>query len=227
MSTLPPTPESLLLLAYEDLEGKSRLDSTTLKYAVAGAVLVDLAAAGRIDVVDGKVVVNDPTPTGTPYLDDPLARIAAEHKQRKPKWWVEKLSGKSRQQVLDALVARGVLRRDERKVLGIFPADRYPGVVTGPEDAVRIRLRSVVLDGASADESTAALVAVTRAAGMAKQLFPGLDRSERKAADARMKEISEGDWAGAAVKQALDEMYAAISVAVVAASSGATVAGSS
>jgi Golgi phosphoprotein 3 (GPP34) len=86
MSTLPPTPESLLLLAYEDCEGKSRVDSTTLKYAVAGAVLVDLAAAGRIDVVDGKVVVNDPTPTGTPYLDDPLARIAAERKQRKPKW---------------------------------------------------------------------------------------------------------------------------------------------
>ena len=42
-----------------------------------------------------------------------------------------------------------------------------------------------------------------------------------------MKEISDGDWAGAAVKQALDEMYAAISVAVVAASSGAAVAGSS
>ena len=62
---------------------------------------------------------------------------------------------------------------------------------------------------------------------MVKQLLPGLDRSERKAADARMKEISEGDWAGAAIKQALDEMYAAISVAVVAASSGAAVAGSS
>jgi hypothetical protein len=114
---------------------------------------------------------------------------------------------------LDALVGRGVLRRDERKVLGIFPADRYPGVVTGPEDAVRTRLRSVVLDGASADESTAAHVSVTRAADMVKQLFPGLDRSARKAAEARMKEISEGDWAGAAVKQALDEMYAAISVA--------------
>ncbi len=127
MSTLPPTPEALLLLAYEDLEGKSQVDSTKLKYAVAGAVLVDLAAAGRIDVVDGKVVVNDPTPTGTPYLDDPLGRIAGERKQRKPQWWVEKLSGKSRQQVLDALVARGVLRRDERKVLGIIPADRYPG----------------------------------------------------------------------------------------------------
>ena len=117
MSTLPPMPEALLLLAYEDVEGKPRVESTTLKYAVAGAVLVDLAAAGRVDVVDGKVVVNDPTPTGTPYLDDPLARIAAERKQRKPHWWVEKLSGKSRQQVLDALVARGVLRRDERKNL--------------------------------------------------------------------------------------------------------------
>lgn len=226
MSTLPPTPEALLLLAYEDLEGKSQVDSTTLQYAVAGAILVDLAAAERIDVVDEKVVVRDPSPTGTPYLDDALRRIAGERKQRKPHWWVDKLSGKSRQQVLDALVSRGVLRRDERRVLWVFPADRYPGIVTAPEDDVRTRLRSVVLDGAPADEPTAALVAVTRAAGMTKQLFPGLDRPARKAAEARMKEIAEGDWAGAAIKRALDEMYAAISVAVAAASAGA-VAGSS
>ncbi len=92
---------------------------------------------------------------------------------------------------------------------------------------MRTRLRSVVLDGAPADKPTAALVAITRAAGMVKQLFPGLDRPARKAAEARMKAISEGDWAATAVKRALDEMYAAITVAVIAASSGAAVAGSS
>jgi hypothetical protein len=128
--------------------------------------------------------------------------------------------------VLDALVARGVLRRDERKVLGIFPADRYPGVVTGPEDAVRTRLRTVVLDGAPADEPIAALVAVTRAAGHGQAAVPRA-RPIRAQGSGR---ADEGDLGGrlgrAAVKRALDEMYAAISVAVVAASTGA-VAGSS
>jgi Golgi phosphoprotein 3 (GPP34) len=203
------------------------VDSTTLRYGLAGAALVDLAAAGRIDVVDGKVVVRDPSPIGTPYLDDALRRIADDTKQRKPHWWVDKLSSKLQQQVLDVLVARGWLRRKERKVLGIFPADRYPGVLTGPEETLRMRLRSVVLDGAPADADLAALIAVAHACGMEKKLFPDLDRDARGAAKARMKEISEGDWAGTAVKRAIDEMQAAVMVAVTAASAGAVAASSS
>jgi hypothetical protein len=128
---------------------------------------------------------------------------------------------------LDALVGRGVLRRDERKVPGIFPADRYPGVVTGPEDAVRTRLRSVVLDGASADESTAALVSVTRAADMVKQLFPGLDRVRAQGSGG----ADEGDLGGrlgrgsrqAGARRDVRRYLGG----VVAASSGAAVAGAS
>jgi Golgi phosphoprotein 3 (GPP34) len=53
------------------------------------------------------------------------ARISEDGKSRKPHWWVDKLSGKLRGQVLDALVRRGVARCEERKVLGLFSADRY------------------------------------------------------------------------------------------------------
>jgi Golgi phosphoprotein 3 (GPP34) len=90
--------------------------------------------------------------------DDSRSTPSARHesKQRKPHWWVDKLSGKLQQQVLDALVARGWLRREERKVLGVSPADRYPGVLTGPEESLRARLRSVVLEGAPADADLAA-----------------------------------------------------------------------
>jgi Golgi phosphoprotein 3 (GPP34) len=139
MSAPTTTPEALLLLAYEDVSGRSQVDSTTLRYGLAGAALVDLAAAGRIDVVDGKVVVRGPSPIGPPYLDDAMRRIADESKQRKPHWWVDKLSGKLQQQVLDALVARRWLRREERKVLGVFPADRYRGALTSPEESLRAR----------------------------------------------------------------------------------------
>jgi Golgi phosphoprotein 3 (GPP34) len=161
--------------------------------------------------------------------DDSRSTPSARHesKQRKPHWWVDKLSGKLQQQVLDALVARGWLRREERKVLGVSPADRYPGVLTGPEESLRARLRSVVLEGAPADADLAALIAVTRACGMEKKLFPNLDRDARGAAKARMKEISEGDWAGTAVKRAIDEMQAAMMVAVAAASAGAVAASTS
>jgi hypothetical protein len=62
---------------------------------------------------------------------------------------------------------------------------------------------------------------------MEKKLFPDLDRDARGAAKARMKEISEGDWAGTAVKRAIDEMQAAMMVAVAAASAGAVAASTS
>ncbi len=43
----------------------------------------------------------------------------------------------------------------------------------------------------------------------------------------RLKEIADGDWASAAVKQAIDEVHGAIIVASTAATTGAVVASSS
>jgi Golgi phosphoprotein 3 (GPP34) len=71
--------EDLLLLLYGDESGKPVLASTELDYALAGAVLLELAMLGRIDVAgtgetvrSGRLVVRDPSPTGSAILDERL-----------------------------------------------------------------------------------------------------------------------------------------------------------
>ena len=50
----------------------------SLDLGMAAAVLVELALAGRIAYADGSLTVIDPTPTGEPFADDVLGRIAAD-----------------------------------------------------------------------------------------------------------------------------------------------------
>jgi hypothetical protein len=205
--------DELALLAYDD-EGSTDLGTPTLDYGLAGAVLIELALAERVDVVDERLVVTDAKPLGHPILDAALAQVAADEKRRKPKDWVGKLSKDLRDQVLDGLTARGILERVKDKVMWVFPRTRYPsrhGVEPPVETAARQRLVAAVNADGPVDARTAALCALVRAVKYDRNVFADLPRDRVKT---RLKEISEGDWAAAAVKKAVEEMEAAIMVAV-------------
>jgi hypothetical protein len=214
-------PEELVLLAYSD-DGTPEIDGTHLDNGLGGALLLELALAERVGIQDKNVVVRDQTRTGDPLVDDALARMAAESKARKPGHWVQKLAKGTRERVLDGLVARDVLRRDQGKVLWVFPRTIYPapyGVEPAAETDARARLRAAVTASGEVAARTSALCALVAATGLERKVFADLDR---KLVKARLKEISEGSWAAAAVKKTIDEIQAAVMVAVVASTAGAT-----
>src|SRR6185312_6690738 len=111
--------EEFLLLAYDD-DGTPLTDGTHLDHGLGGGLLLELALAGRVDVVDKKVVAPDISPTGDPLVDAALMKIVAEDKPRKPGHWVSKFAKDTRPQVLDKLVAEGILRTEKDKVLWVF-----------------------------------------------------------------------------------------------------------
>jgi hypothetical protein len=205
--------EEYALLAYDD-DGNAELGSPGLDYGFAGAVLIELALAERVEVVDERVVVLDRTPLGRPLLDEALNRIAADGKRRKAKDWVDRLSKGLREKVLDGLAAAGVLKRVDDKVMWLFPRTRYQapyGVEVPAETAVRQRLVAAVAADGPVEPRTAALSALVTAVKMDKTVFADLPRDRVKA---RLKEISEGDWAATATKKAVEEMEAAVMVAI-------------
>jgi hypothetical protein len=205
--------EEFALLAYDD-EGNAELGSPGLDYGFAGAVLIELALAERVEVSDGKVTVRDRAPLGNPLLDEPLTRIAEDAKRRKPKDWVDKLSKGLREKVLDGLAARGVLNRVEDKVMWLFPRTRFQapyGVEVPAETAVRQRLAAAVAADGPVEPRTAAMMALVKAVKLEKTVFADLPRDR---VGARLKEISEGDWAATATKKAVEEMEAAVMVAL-------------
>ena len=112
-----------------------------------------------------------------------------------------------RETLQQGLAARGVLREEQVKVLGLFPSTTWPAHDPAPEVAVRQRVLTALTEDAAPDESTSALVSLLLATDLIRKLFPDQDR---RALKRRAKEISESEWAGSAVKQAIDSMNAAI-----------------
>ncbi|WP_250031976.1 GOLPH3/VPS74 family protein [Paractinoplanes maris] len=213
--------EEFTLLAYDD-DGTPLTDGTHLDHGLAGGLLLELAMAGRVDVADKKVVVLDQSPTGDPLIDSALMRIIADDKPRKPGHWLTKFAGDTRPQVLDRLVAEGILRTEKDKVLWVFPRTRYPaahGVEPVQETAARDRMRHAVLGTGEVEPRTAALCALVAATDLDKKVFADLDR---KVVQARLREIGEGAWAATAVKKAIDEIQVAVMVAIVASTTAAT-----
>jgi hypothetical protein len=68
--------EQILLLAWDEQAGTLRaLPELAMRYALAGALLLELALAGRIDMDLERLHLVDAQPTGDPLLDDILRRM--------------------------------------------------------------------------------------------------------------------------------------------------------
>ncbi len=183
---------------------------------MAAGLLLELVMAGRVTVRGGCVEVFDPTPTGDALLDGRLDRLTRwvheASTSRKVTAWLTRDHAKGSQDVVDSLVARGLVTEEKHRALGVFPVRRYPEADGTVERELRARLAAAVLEGAEPDARTSALVALVHATGMHRQAFPGLPK---KQVDPRMAEIAEGHWAGVRVREAIRNLQAAISAVTV------------
>src|SRR5262245_16578516 len=220
--------EDLLLLLYADESGKPVLASTELDYALAGAVLLELALLGRIDIAgpgenvkSGRLIVRDQSPTGEPILDERLAMLAGRQ-GRRPKDVIAKLAKNLRGGLLNELAGRGILRRNPGKVLGLFPVTRWPANDARHEQEVRLALDSALRIGTQPDERTAALISLLHAVNAVPKVIT--DAPDRKALKRRAKQIAESAWAAEAVRSAVQAVQAASMAAITAAAAGGAVA---
>jgi hypothetical protein len=218
-------PEDLLLLLLDDTTG--RLTHTGyLDTGIGGGLLVELALAGHVEVTKGSGLWASAKvrPVGGARPRDPLLGEALElvaAKERTATDLVGRLGRHRREQLLERLASRGVLRREQDRVLGLFPRDRWPAADIGHETDVRRRLADVLLRGVTPDERTAALVALLSAMDLAHRVLDreGLSSREVKR---RAREVAEGDWAAKAVKDAIAAAQAAVAAATLAATTAAT-----
>ena len=175
-------------------------------------------------MVDGRISVIDPSPTGDEILDHALEEIRSARKPRGAQHWVRKLGGRSpRDQVTDQLLARGVLRRQDDKVLWIFPYTRYLAEDSAPELELRTRLRDAVLNGRTPDARSAALLSLIKSCNLADDVFGSADRRRvRKRLDEISGEELIDDAVSDTVAAAQAATQAAMSASVIAATTSAT-----
>jgi hypothetical protein len=198
--------EELLLLSHDEETGRPNISEAAVDVTLTAAVLAELTLAGRFRYVEGRLEVLDPTPTGDDELDKVLRDIAAS-KPRETRFWLDRLTNPTRRwNLLKRLAERGVLSEEHGKVLGLFRTTKYPERDPGVEREIRRRVRDV-LDGAAPDERVSVLVTLVGACGLGQKLFPD-------ARPERVVEITEGQWTGPAVSEAITQIMHAIHTAV-------------
>ncbi|HVE18707.1 MAG TPA: GPP34 family phosphoprotein [Ilumatobacteraceae bacterium] len=216
--------EDLLLLLLDDESGKPVLDDTRLSRVLAGALLMDLALDERISPATegnatkgGRLVVRNSQPSGDQLLDRAVSTLNAS-KPMKPVRAVEKLQKGLRQDVLSRLASQGLVREERGRALGIFPTTHWPATDPAHESRLRAELSQVLVHGMEPTQRTAALASLLSAVDAVSKVVPSDDR---RAVKLRAKQIAEGEWAGVAVRKAIEAVNAAVATAaVVATSSG-------
>ncbi|WP_433610446.1 GOLPH3/VPS74 family protein [Prescottella agglutinans] len=210
--------EDLLLLLLDDESGGPVVDSTRLPRVLAGAVLLELALDGFVtpaedgdDVKKGRLAVRRAATPDDPILARAVEVIRESRRPMKPETAIEKLDTEVRAAVFERVIDRGWVRESRRKILGIFPSKIWPPVDESHEREVRQELVGVLVEGLDPNPRTAALISLLSAVDAAAKVFPDADR---KAIRKRAKDIAEKEWAGAAVRKAVDAINSAVFVAV-------------
>jgi len=204
-------PEEILLLMLDDKSGRlQERAAPSGDYAVAGAVIAELALHGRIDTDPQRLYVVDPTPTGDALQDRALAQIVAAPAISDSRHWIETLAADAddyREALFERLVQKGVLKRIEGRFLWVFPERRYPMVSDKEEREVKARIMGVLFKDEIPDPRDALLIGLCRAAGLFPLLLSGqeLDRVQ-----GRIDAVADLEELNRSLADAIREIYAQI-----------------
>lgn len=207
--------EEIFLLALDDREGTLKpLPVSALEYALAGALLIELAFLNKVDIDLKSLSVADPAPTGNQLLDNALLQIERKGAPQPTSYWLSCFAGQARQiqeRVLNELVAKGILKMENRKILWVFNSRRYPMIDNREIKEVKARLRELIMGDDIPDPREAVLVSLVDACRLFDELFSD-DEFERF--QPRIKALAKLDLVGQEVSKSIREIAQAMALAM-------------
>lgn len=200
-----------------------------LDVVLAGALLIDLTLAGRVEVdAKGRVSAVPGNPTGDALLDHGYAVVVRRAGKRANSVLAslrKGLTAKAR----DHLTEAGLVKPEPGTSLGVFPVTRWPVTDAAGWERSRDELRATLLGDLEPTLHTASVLSVISAAYGLRQLLGRLPISGREQRR-RVKEMEARALADAsvsrAVRTAIEAANATIVAAMVAISAGAAGASS-
>ncbi|MBU0508196.1 GPP34 family phosphoprotein [bacterium] len=199
MSTLA---EDLLILSLPDYRGKSPGTALNMNFALAAAVIIELMTLGRLGTDELKRLKTLRTEsTGDEVLDSVMREVAESAPPRHSREWIVRLSAGTvdlRKRFLARMRDRGTVQHQRRRVLGLFPYERYYMLDPTPATRLRGRLREVLVHDRRSDPREVVLISLLYSTGL---LGGQLPKSERNRARKRAAEISTSESVAKAVAE--------------------------
>lgn len=208
--------EEVMLLLLDDAgERFLRVPDWSLRYALGGAVLMDLAMEDRIDTDLEKLMLVDSTPLDDDILDPMLAEIAADSAKHESdahdsRFWVERAAARSdeiREAAINRLIQRGILERREDRFLWVFRSRRYPVIDGSAEREVKLRILELLFSDAIPTPRDVVIICLADACGIFSEL---LTRRELANVTPRIRDLRQLDLIGQAVTAAVWDLEASL-----------------
>lgn len=209
--------QDLILLALNPQTGKTRFSFyAALEYGLVGSLLLDLVLQGKLEIDnDNRVIGAIAGNTGDEFLDRHLNEVLASSRPRTARFWVTRWRRRYRwfqPIVLQNLVDLGVLERQEQRILGLFPTQRYFLTDESIQREIVQQVRAAVLEGIGLDSRTAALISLMQASHLTDAVFRPEERPEARS---RIKAIAREELVGQAVSKAILTVQAATTLGAI------------
>ncbi|MET8878174.1 GPP34 family phosphoprotein [Nocardia sp. NPDC004604] len=214
--------EDLLWLLLDDHTGEPLVDKHCLSHALAGALLIDLAAPDRFPALIQVTGPGEPMHPGRLFvLDeseharwqaDPLLVHAVELLRQRPltpKQAIHKLEPGLRTTLLDRLCSRRQILRRSDRLLGFIPITVWPTIDRDTKNALRQPLQRSLLDAQRPGHRTLALISLLHVVHALPEQCPGWRRSVINERAMKISEQYTGStWPADSVRQAICDSYA-------------------
>ena len=205
--------EETILLLLDDENGTFiKMPDWAMRYALCGAVLMDLALQNRIDTDLETLFIVDRTPTNDALLDSLLRQIITEP-TRPIRFWVERIAVHAdaiRRLSLERLIERGILRREDQRFLWVFKSRRYPTIDDTAETEAKRRIMNVLLSDGIPDPRDVVLITLASVCGIFEAM---LQPAELRRLEDRINQIQRLDLIGQAMSSAIWDIEVSLAVA--------------
>lgn len=199
-----------------------------LPYGIGGSLLAEMLFQQRLELVprDGKYSV---TVKGEDAFEDAALEFCRQSILKSPKvrdlsHWVSTFIHQSEPSKLtfDTLCTKGILKRQEKKILWVFPRQTYPEADPHPELQLRERLRQAIFESEDhVDPRTAVLIGLTHQSHILEHIFP---RKELKTRKKRLEDIANGELMTECTREIMEAYETSMMIATTTAATAAVVA---
>lgn len=177
--------EEVVLLAVDEKTGglRSAREFGTV-YALVGAVLFDLALAGKIDTDTETIQVIDKKPTGNKTLDRVLNEMMRRPDLNTVQDWIEHIYHRKADlegEALESLIQQGILCHEKTKRLWIVDVERFPVVSDRHLQHVKVRLAEAIRSDGIPDTRDIMLVSIAEPCGLLGYVLDEKELERRRA----------------------------------------------
>jgi len=199
--------EEVILLVLDEKSGKFiHVPEYAFRYALSGAVLMDLAFKGKIDADTESLFVVDTSPTGDDVLDMVFESIKDEEESHNCSYWIEYLGRDAlniQAMALQRLCEAGILKQEEKLIFWVFKSRRYPTIDGYPEKEVKQRIMSLLFSDEIPDPRDTAIVALADTCRIFETMF---SRHEHEKVKNRILEIGKLELISQSLSQIVREI---------------------